>query len=76
VEASHDEAGRLDNALRASPYPVAGIDYDATVTFALHLEEDAIEPFAAWLAETTSGRCTGDIIGIEYVEVPVIEGEA
>src|SRR5688572_4125671 len=45
VEASHDEAGRLDNALRASPYPVAGIDYDATVTFALHLEEDAIEPF-------------------------------
>jgi uncharacterized YigZ family protein len=75
VEASHDEAGRLNNALRASPYPVADIVYDATVTFTLHLEEDAVEPFAAWLAETTSGRCTDEAVGIEYVEVPVNKGE-
>jgi uncharacterized YigZ family protein len=76
VEASHEDAGRLEHALRASPYPVADIAYDATVTFALHLEEDTVEPFAAWLAETTSGRCAVEVTGAEYVEVPVMEGKA
>ncbi len=76
VDATHDDAGRLDYALRGTRYLVAGIDYGATVTFQLHLDGADLSPFASWLAETTSGRCAGRAIGIEHVEVPVKdEGE-
>ena len=71
VKAAHDDAGRLDHALRGSHYHVVSIDYDATVTFEMHLEEADLLSFTAWLAETTSGRCAGEIIGIEHVEVLV-----
>lgn len=73
VEAAHEEAGRLDYALRGSPYHVADITYGPNVTFELHLEEAALDPFAGWLAETTSGRCIGEVAGIEHGEVPVME---
>jgi uncharacterized YigZ family protein len=71
VEAPHDEAGRLENLLRHTSWRVSNIDYGAQVTFELPLGEAEIEPFRAWLSETTSGRCEAIEIGTELVEVPV-----
>jgi uncharacterized YigZ family protein len=76
VEADHQEAGRLDFALRGTPWHLAAVDYGAKVMFELHLEADHVEPFQAWLAETTSGRCTGTLIGTQIVEVPLAEEKA
>ncbi|MCO5223116.1 MAG: YigZ family protein [Thermomicrobiales bacterium] len=71
VEAAHDEAGRLENFLRHTEWRVSNIDYGAQVTFELPLGEGEIEPFRAWLSETTSGRCEAVEIGTELVEAPV-----
>jgi uncharacterized YigZ family protein len=71
VEAPHDDAGRLENLLRHSSWRVSSIDYGAQVTFELPLGEAEIDPFRAWLSETTSGRCEAVEIGEELVEVPV-----
>lgn len=71
VEAPHDEAGRLENLLRGTAWRVSNIDYGAQVTFELPLGEAEIDPFRAWLSETTSGRCEAIEIGTELVEVPV-----
>ncbi len=71
VEAAHDEAGRLENLLRGTSWRVASIDYGAQVTFELPLGVAEIDPFRAWLSETTSGRCEAVEIGTELVEVPV-----
>ncbi len=71
VEAAHDEAGRLENLLRGTSWRVSSIDYGAQVTFELPLGEAEIDPFRAWLSETTSGRCEAIEIGTELMEVPV-----
>ena len=71
VEAAHDEAGRLENLLRHTSWRVSTIDYGARVTFELPLGEAEIDPFRAWLSETTSGRCEAVEIGTELMEVPV-----
>ena len=71
VEAAHDEAGRLENLLRSTSWRVASIEYGAQVTFELPLGAAEIDPFRAWLSETTSGRCEAIEIGMELVEVPV-----
>ena len=41
------------------------------MTFELPYGEAEIDPFRAWLSETTSGRCEAIEIGTEIVEVPV-----
>jgi uncharacterized YigZ family protein len=71
VEAAHDEAGRLENLLRNTSWRVSTIDYGAQVTFELPLGVAEIDPFRAWLSETTSGRCEAIEIGTELMEVPV-----
>ena len=70
VESPHDDAGRLENLLRHSSWRVSDIDYGAQVTFELPLGAAEIDPFRAWLSETTSGRCEAIEIGEECVEVP------
>src|SRR5215207_8347971 len=71
VEAAHDEAGRLESLLRHTIWRVSNVDYGAQVTFELPLGEAEIDPFRAWLSETTSGRCEAIEIGTELMEVPV-----
>jgi uncharacterized YigZ family protein len=71
VQASHDLAGKLEFALRGSSFRVAGIDYGDRVTFVLHLADNEVEAFQAWLAESTSGQCVAEMTGVAYAEVPV-----
>ncbi|HEV2526995.1 MAG TPA: YigZ family protein [Thermomicrobiales bacterium] len=71
VHADHGDAGRLENALRASDYAVADIRYAERVTFELALADEALPGFMACLSEATAGRSAPEDIGIRHIEVPV-----
>lgn len=71
VEADYMEAGKLENALRASVYPLAGVFHGAMVTFEIPLDDADVPGFEQWLAETTNGRCEAVIAGHTEIEVPV-----
>ncbi|WP_433501318.1 YigZ family protein [Sphaerimonospora sp. CA-214678] len=58
VTIDHAHAGRLENDLRASPYPLRGVDYGARVTFEVAVARDAMPGFEEWLATVTAGRAT------------------
>lgn len=58
VTIDHAHAGRLENDLRASPYPLRGVDYGARVTFEVAVACDAVSSFEEWLATATAGRAT------------------
>ncbi|SDG08325.1 uncharacterized protein, YigZ family [Lentzea fradiae] len=49
----HDQAGKLENALRAAGYHVADAEYGHDVTFTVHTREP--EAFEVWLAAQTGG---------------------
>ena len=70
VRASHQDAGRLDNALRTTDYTLGDVTYAERVTFELYLSEAELPAFTAWLAETTGGRSVPEVVGTRYVEVP------
>ncbi|MDX3662102.1 YigZ family protein [Streptomyces sp. ID05-26A] len=53
---AHDQAGRLENALRAAGYHVADTEYGHDVTFTV-LTKDP-EAFEVWLAAATGGGVT------------------
>jgi uncharacterized YigZ family protein len=74
VEAIHQDAGKLDNALRASPFQLGETHYGESVTFEVQLADGELDPFQTWLAEATGGRAISSIVGVEYVEVPVPMG--
>jgi uncharacterized YigZ family protein len=70
VRADHGAAGRLHNALEASTFPAAEVTYDAVgARFVLHLAEQEIDAFSAWLAETTNG--TAQAIVEDHTSVDV-----
>jgi uncharacterized YigZ family protein len=71
VEASYDEAGRLENALRATDFLLQDVEYGTTVVFTLQTTAENLPALQAWVAEATNGSCDVIEIGEEYVEVPV-----
>lgn len=71
IEAPHDIAGKLEFALRGTSFPVTNIEYDAAVTFELHIEPEELASLETWLGEATIGQCGVDVIGQQTVEVPV-----
>lgn len=71
VDASHQDTGRIVNALRNSRYHLAGIAYSTKVTFTLHLAGSELSDFDDWIAETTSGQGTATIVGKQYAEIRV-----
>lgn len=69
--ANYDHAGKIEFALRGSPYHLEIIDYGSDVTFTLHLEPAERAQFDEWLAEISGGSCTSTDRGIHILEVPV-----
>ncbi|GAA2275182.1 YigZ family protein [Nonomuraea roseoviolacea subsp. roseoviolacea] len=67
VSVAHDQAGRVENGLRASRYAVRDVAYGAAVEFAVAVGEDEVTAFTAWLATLTAGRArveTGESIHV------------
>lgn len=69
VEASHAEAGKLENTLRSHGVVVLGVDYGAAAT--LHLAVPAGDPdlLPRLLAELTGGELQPSLAGTEWVEI-------
>ncbi|GII97426.1 IMPACT family protein [Sinosporangium siamense] len=60
VRIGHAHAGRLENDLRASPYPVRGVAYGADVTVEAAVREDDLESFLKFVASLTAGRAVAE----------------
>ena len=72
MRVSHADAGRIENALRASVFPLHDVTYDADgVEFTLHLDEKEVTGFTAWVAAATNGVAKVRDNGVVYVEAPV-----
>ena len=69
--ASYDDAGRIENAIRASSYPLSDVAYGPEVTFELVMEPDRAEAFNQWIGELTNGGISPVDGGTRYVEVSV-----
>lgn len=67
VTIDHAHAGRLENDLRTSPYPLRGVDYGAHVTFEVAVACEAVSGFQEWLATATAGRATARFGGTTYL---------
>ncbi|MCO5215043.1 MAG: YigZ family protein [Thermomicrobiales bacterium] len=69
ASASYDDAGRIENAIRAKDLPLTDVAYTTDVRFELAMPESEVEPFATWLQELTNGGTHATIVGERYVEV-------
>lgn len=67
--ASYDDAGRIENAIRASDFPLTDVAYSDRVTFELVLEPEEVERLAHWVAELTNGAIAPMDGGTRFVEV-------
>ncbi|WP_049576465.1 IMPACT family protein [Nonomuraea sp. SBT364] len=56
VSVAHDQAGRVENDLRASRHPVRDVSYGSRVEFVVAVGEDEVAAFADWVATLTAGR--------------------
>ncbi len=68
--ASYDDAGRIENAIRASDYPLSDVGYGTEVIFELVMEPEQVDEFAHWIGELTNGTLVPEDGGTRYVEVP------
>ena len=72
VSRPHAQAGQFENALRAMPFRLDGVDYGATgATFTLHFEPAGLPEFEAWVAAVTNGEAVPEEAGVVFAEVPV-----
>ncbi len=68
VSIGYEDAGRVEHAIRTSPYAIADIVYgESQVTFVLYLERALLRIVEAWIAEITNGKA-GDVI---WIDVPI-----
>lgn len=66
----YGDAGRIENALRASTFHLAEVRHAAEVTFQIPMDHADLPEFQTWLAELTNGRSSAAIAGETLVEVP------
>ncbi|MEU4328804.1 IMPACT family protein [Nonomuraea dietziae] len=61
VSVGHEQAGRVENDLRVSAYPVREVSYGGEVSFSVAVGEDEVASFTEWVATLTAGRATVDL---------------
>jgi uncharacterized YigZ family protein len=71
VTAEHAAAGRLENELRTSDYPLLDVRYGIGVAFDVGIPADQESTFITWLAETTAGAAKAERTAIRTVEIPI-----
>lgn len=70
LRAPYHDAGRIENAIRASDFPFGDVAYGMDVAFELVMEPARLERFARWIGELTNGDLIPEDAGTRYVEVP------
>jgi uncharacterized YigZ family protein len=56
VSVAHDQAGRVENDLRASRHAVREVGYGSAVDFVVAVGADEVDAFRDWAAALTAGR--------------------
>lgn len=56
VAVAHDQAGRVENDLRASSFEVVEAEYGAEAVFGVAVEVERVGVFEEWVASLTAGR--------------------
>ncbi|MFC4010516.1 IMPACT family protein [Nonomuraea purpurea] len=67
VAVAHDQAGRVENDLRASRHAVREVTYAGQVTFAVAVGVEEVADFTDWVATLTAGRARVDVGGEVHV---------
>lgn len=70
LRAPYDDAGRIENAIRASDYSLNDVGYSMDVAFELVMEPERVDGFAHWVSELTNGSLSPEDGGTRFVEVP------
>lgn len=70
LTASFEDAGRLENGLRADGHEPDDVSYTESVTILLTTDPADVPDLSAWAAEQTSGRVTVEARQTVYAEVP------
>lgn len=70
VTANYDDAGRIENAIRARELALTDVLYAMDVTFDLVMPPAEVEAFSTWVQELTNGANAATITGERFVEVP------
>lgn len=70
ITASFEDAGRLENGLRADGREPDDVAYSETVTILLTADPADVPDLRAWSAEQSSGRATVEERQTVYAEVP------
>jgi uncharacterized YigZ family protein len=68
--ANYEDAGRIENAIRASAFPLTDVAYGNEVTFELVMDPEQVAMFHHWIGELTNGNILPEDAGVRYVEVP------
>lgn len=71
ITAAFDDAGRLENTLRADGREPDDVTYGAEVTLLLTVSPEEVPEIQAWIAELTSGRATVEERQALHTLVPV-----
>lgn len=69
LQAPYDDAGRIENAIRASDFQLDDVAYGMDVAFTLVMEPEQVDGFAHWVGELTNGSLVPEDGGTRYVEV-------
>lgn len=70
ISVSFEDAGRLENALRAGGDDPHEVDYSEHVSFTMTMDPARQPDFLAWVAEQTSGRARIEHHEAVFAEVP------
>lgn len=68
VTVGHQQAGRLENDLRACGYVVRGVHYGERVSIEVGVPEHDVGTFRSWLADATAGSAGLGLGEPVYVE--------
>ncbi|WP_455359523.1 YigZ family protein [Streptomyces sp. SYSU K21746] len=66
VTVDHQRAGKIQNDLRSTGRAVRDVRYGESVAIEIGLPESEVEPFRAWLADTTAGAAELELGGEAY----------
>ncbi len=72
VSIGHDDAGRIEHAIRTSAYDLADVVYgDKKVTLTLQVETSLLGVAEGWVAEITNGAADVIRADVKWVDVPM-----
>lgn len=70
ITVSFEDAGRLENTIRATGDDPDSVDYSENVIFTMTMDPARQPDFLSWIAEQTSGRATIEHHDAVFAEVP------